>query len=159
LIKKLIGLSLIGLGIFLEILWLGICFGTLIIGILLLFLAPQILLLPLTLVSGLGIFLLKNTEKESSYRSGDYQQYYYENSYSKNSNYIKDDNMDKYYEILRSSPNDDFSTIKSNYHKLIKEYHYDTISSKNLPEEMLKFAEEKTKQLNNAYSKIKEVKS
>ncbi len=41
----------------------------------------------------------------------------------------------------------------------MKEYHYDSIASKGLPEDMLKFAEEKTKNLNEAYSEIKKDRS
>jgi len=66
--------------------------------------------------------------------------------------------MDRYYEVLESSRNDTFDTIKKNYRRLIKEYHYDSIASKGLPENMLKFAEEKTKELNEAYDAIKKVK-
>jgi len=163
-IRKLIGLSLIGLGVFLEVLWLGVCFGTVIIGIVLLIFAPQILFFPFTFFLVLGMVFLKNPNQPYSYNNR--SNYSYQNSYSSNSydsysnsSYIQSENLDKYYEVLESSPEDDFSTIKNNYRRLIKEYHYDTISSKNLPKEMLQFAEEKTKKLNEAYNKIKELKA
>jgi len=40
----------------------------------------------------------------------------------------------------------------------MKEYHYDAIASKGLPEDMLIFAEEKTKELNEAYAEVKKYK-
>ncbi len=49
--RKIMGFALIALGIFLEITWLGICFGSVIIGILLLIFAPKILFFPLTFFS------------------------------------------------------------------------------------------------------------
>jgi hypothetical protein len=143
-IRKLIGLSLISLGIFLEVLWLGVCFGTVIIGIVLLIFAPQILFFPFTFFLVLGMAFLKSPNQSYSYNNN--SNYSYQNSYSSNS-YIQSENLDKYYEVLESLPEDDFSTIKNNYRRLIKEYHYDTISSKNLPKEMLQFAEKKPKSL------------
>lgn len=149
-IRKIIGISLIGLGIFLEILWLGVCFGTVIIGIVLLLFAPQILFFPFTFFSVLGTAFLVNPNR-TSYKSSSY-------TGEKEIYTSQVNNIDKYYDILESKSTDDFSTIKNNYRRLIKEYHYDTIASKNLPNEMLQFAEDKTKELNEAYSKIKELK-
>lgn len=64
-VRKIVGLFflLAGLAVFagaiaVEIAWLGICFGTVIIGLLLLFMAPTILLLPVNLgfVTGMAIW-------------------------------------------------------------------------------------------------------
>jgi DnaJ like chaperone protein len=51
---------------------------------------------------------------------------------------------------------DSFDTIKKNYRKLIKKYHYDTIASQNLSKEEIDQAKEKTQKINEAYSIIKE---
>lgn len=59
------------------------------------------------------------------------------------------------YEVLESNESDIIDTIKKNYRRLVKHYHYDSMAAKNLPPDMLKFAEEKTKTLNEAYEKIK----
>ena len=40
----------------------------------------------------------------------------------------------------------------------MKEYHYDSIASKDLPQEMIEFAEAKSKELNEAYSAIKKIR-
>jgi len=152
--RKIIGFALIALGIFLEFLWLGICFGSVIIGILLLIFAPRILFFPFNFFLVLGIVTIKG--KNYKYYSRYKQQDYHRHNYSNEQSSFK--SIDKYFEILESSKNDSLDTIKKNYRRLIKEYHYDSIASKGLPEDMLKFAEEKTKELNEAYGAVKNYK-
>ena len=65
------------------------------------------------------------------------------------------EDINKYYAVLESSPNDSFETIKSSYRKLVREYHPDTIASKGLPEEFTKFAEQKFREIQVAYEAIK----
>ena len=76
--KKLVGLLflLCGIAVFVgaiaaEIAWLGFCFGTVIIGILLLFLAPTVLLLPVNVgfvtgmaIWGAGIVLISGDDRD-----------------------------------------------------------------------------------------------
>jgi outer membrane protein assembly factor BamD (BamD/ComL family) len=152
--RKIMGFALIALGIFLEITWLGICFGSVIIGILLLIFAPKILFFPFNFFLVLGLVTMqgKNYKYYSKYK----QQNYNNNNYTNAQTSFQ--SIDKYYETLESSRNDSLDVIKKNYRRLIKEYHYDSIASKGLPEDMLKFAEEKTKELNEAYNAVKEFK-
>jgi len=63
--------------------------------------------------------------------------------------------LDECYEVLESSKSDTMITIKNNYRRLVKQYHYDSLTSKDLPQDILKFAEEKAKVINGAYEKIK----
>lgn len=63
--------------------------------------------------------------------------------------------LDECYKVLESNKTDSMDIIKKNYRRLVKQYHYDSMASKDLPQEMLKFAEEKTKVINEAYEKIK----
>jgi hypothetical protein len=58
-LRIIIGFGLMICGGMAGIAWLGFCFGSVIIGILLLIFAPQILLLPF-LVAGHGISLIQN---------------------------------------------------------------------------------------------------
>ncbi|MDY0232841.1 MAG: DnaJ domain-containing protein [Sulfurimonas sp.] len=152
--RKILGFALIALGIFLEITWLGICFGSIIIGVLLLIFAPRILFFPFNFFLLLGLLTMqgKSYKYYSSYKKQDYNHTNYRNTQSSFSN------LDRYYETLESSKNDSFETIKKNYRRLIKEYHYDSIASKGLPQDMLKFAEVKTQELNEAYGAIKELR-
>lgn len=153
--RKILGIALIALGVFLEITWLGICFGSVIIGILLLIFAPRILFFPFNFFLLLGLLTMKgkNYRYYSSYKK---QEYNYDNNRASQTSFS---NIDKYYQTLESSKNDSLETIKKNYRRLIKEYHYDSIASKGLPQDMLKFAEVKTQELNEAYGVIKKLKS
>lgn len=160
--KKVLGLAIIALGVFLEVMWLGVCFGTVIIGILLLFFAPGILFFPFNFFLVIGLSLM-NPGKYSRTNSFQYRQYSgqsnYNNSYNNSNTYTQtQDVSDKYYEVLESKKTDTLDTIKANYRRLMKEYHYDSIASKDLPQEMVEFAEEKTKLINEAYSAIKQMK-
>ena len=153
-IRKILGFALIALGIFLEITWLGICFGSVIIGIFLLIFAPRVLFFPFNFFLVLGLVTING--KSYKYYSKYKQQ---GNNYSNFSNYqSSSSNIDKYFETLESTKNDSLDVIKKNYRRLIKVYHYDSIASKGLPEDMLKFAEEKTKELNEAYDEVKRFK-
>jgi hypothetical protein len=155
-VNKFFGIAIIALGIALEVMWLGVCFGTLIIGILLLIFAPRILFFPFNFFLVIGLTLIAGKDfKEARYRQ--YQQSSSSNSYSSYTT-ASYSSLEHYYKELESTSSDDMATIKKNYRRLIKEYHYDSIASKDLPEEMVKFAKEKTQKLNEAYSAIKEAR-
>jgi len=64
-------------------------------------------------------------------------------------------NVDKYYSILGCSRNDTDEVVKSHYRKLIMEYHPDKIASKGLPEEFMKFASDKFREIQSAYDEVK----
>ncbi len=63
---------------------------------------------------------------------------------------------DKYYKVLNSTPASTNEEIKSNYRKLIKEFHPDTIVSKGLPEEFIDFAEKRFREIHESYEKIRQ---
>ena len=141
--------------------WLGFCFGSIVIGILLLIFAPRILFFPFNFFLLIGVKLIyteafKNFENAS--KNGYQRRYHsnFKNEYSGVNSTV--DKMQGYYEELESSPNDSFDIIKKNYRRLMKEYHYDSLISKGLPQDMLDYSEEKTKKLNEAYGAIKEVR-
>ena len=62
---------------------------------------------------------------------------------------LKDD-----YKVLLSSPNDTDAELKKKYYNLAKEYHPDTLVSKGLPDEFLKFANERLSRINESYERI-----
>lgn len=144
--RTLFGLAFIALGVFLEVLWLGFCFGSIIVGIILLIFAPGILFFPFNFFLVLGLSII-NPQKYAQANRFKYQN---NNSYTQPKN-----DLYKYYKVLESKESDTLDVIKANYRRLIKEYHYDSIASKDLPEEMLQFAEQKTQSLNEAYAAIK----
>jgi len=65
------------------------------------------------------------------------------------------DDFQKYYAILNSEKTDSNEQIKKQYRKLVFEYHPDKIISKGLPEEFTKFANEKFREIQEAYEKIR----
>ena len=67
--------------------------------------------------------------------------------------YIRD--VDKYYAVLGASRNDSTEEIKKKYRKLATDYHPDVIASKGLPDEFLKFANDKFIQIQEAYEAVK----
>ena len=78
--QKIIGFAFIALGVFLEVTWLGICFGSVVIGILLLIFAPRILFFPfnfflvisLVTINGLKVGKVTNIEfNKSADKKGD----------------------------------------------------------------------------------------
>jgi len=73
--------------------------------------------------------------------------------------YVQEDNLDKYYKILEVSPDASMTEIKKKYRKKAKEFHPDNIIGKELPEEFVRFAEEKFKEIQKAYNVIKKKKA
>ena len=155
--KKFVGFAVIGLGVFLEILWLGVCFGTVVVGIALLIFAPRILFFPFNffLVIGLAMIAGGSFQNRANFR----YQSYSSGGHQAPPNFAQPQNsLSKYYKTLESQPTDSMEVIKKNYRRLVKEYHYDSIASKDLPADMLKFAQQKTQDLNEAYGAIKEAR-
>lgn len=58
------------------------------------------------------------------------------------------------YKILLSNPKESDAVLKKRYYKLVKEYHPDSLISKGLPDEFLRFANERLSSINEAYERI-----
>ncbi|ADL12910.1 co-chaperone DjlA [Acetohalobium arabaticum] len=71
----------------------------------------------------------------------------------------QEENMDKYYKILEVSPEANMSEVKRKYREKVKEFHPDNIINKGLSEEFVDFAEEKFKEIQEAYEMIKKKKA
>ena len=63
--------------------------------------------------------------------------------------------LDMYYKTLNSTPESSSQEIKSNYKKLVKDFHPDTIVSKGLPEEFTEFATKRFHEIQEAYEIIR----
>jgi DnaJ like chaperone protein len=63
------------------------------------------------------------------------------------------------YTVLGVSEKDSDDEIKKAYRRLMNQYHPDKLVSKGLPEEMMKFAKEKTQEIKSAYDRIKEARA
>ena len=62
----------------------------------------------------------------------------------------------QYYQLLNCEQTDSDTQIKKAYRRAIQNYHPDKIQSKGLPETFIKFANEQTKKINEAYHLIKQ---
>ncbi len=62
---------------------------------------------------------------------------------------------ERYYAILGCDKNDSDQHIKKQYRKLVSDYHPDKIAAKGLPEEFIKFANDKFREIQEAYEVVK----
>ncbi len=62
------------------------------------------------------------------------------------------------YAILGLENNADPTEVKKAYRKLVSEYHPDKVISKGLPDDFIKFAEDKFREINEAYERIQKSK-
>ncbi len=62
------------------------------------------------------------------------------------------------YQVLGVEQNDNKATIRKAYKRLMSQHHPDKLVSKGLPPEMMKVAEEKAKQVQLAWEKVKDLK-
>jgi hypothetical protein len=64
-IRLIIGIAFIVGGVIAQVAWLGVCFGTVIIGVLLIFVAPGILFFPFTLGLLYGLAIIKGGDSNA----------------------------------------------------------------------------------------------
>lgn len=69
------------------------------------------------------------------------------------SRYARD--VNKYYAVLGCTDSDTDENIKKQYRKLVSEYHPDKIIAKGLPDEFIKFANDKFNEIQEAYEAVK----
>lgn len=82
-----------------------------------------------------------------------------ENTYQyKNNEPFRKQGIEQYYEILQCDKYASHEVIKKNYRTLIRQYHYDALLSKDLPKDILDFAQERAKMINEAYEQLSKVK-
>ncbi len=63
--------------------------------------------------------------------------------------------LDKHYKILNCTPESTKEEIKSNYKRLVKDFHPDVIISKGLPDEFIEFASNRFREIQESYEKIR----
>lgn len=93
-----------------------------------------------------------DTKNNNDKKQDKYEDEWYEDDYNTNFS------LDEAYKILKSNRNDSDETIKKNYRKLAREYHYDSLNSKELPPELLKIAQEMMKKINAAYGMVRKAR-
>jgi len=78
-----------------------------------------------------------------------------QNQQQKSNIHHQNSSIDENYKLLEVTLNHSNQEIKKSYRRLVQCYHSDILASKNLPQDMIDFAEEKLKRINNAYEIIK----
>lgn len=89
--------------------------------------------------------LLLSASRIFNYSAGDFARF--KSKYEKASK--------PHYAILKCDETASNEEIKKQYRKLVSEYHPDKIEAKGLPQEFIKFANDKFKEIQNAYDEIK----
>ncbi len=64
-------------------------------------------------------------------------------------------NTERFYAVLGVKSSDSDEEVKKKYRQLVRDYHPDTIASKGLPEEFVKFASDKFREIQEAYDAIR----
>lgn len=68
------------------------------------------------------------------------------------------DLIKKYTEVLGVAPDASLAEIKKAYRKLVKEYHPDKLASGSMPDDYIAFANQKIREINEAYEYLEKVK-
>ncbi len=69
-----------------------------------------------------------------------------------------EDLLARAYEVLGISPQASDAEVKKAYRRLINQHHPDKLVAKGLPQEMMKLAQEKTREIRQAYERIREAR-
>lgn len=89
-------------------------------------------------------------------QKGGYEQSYSGQGFGNYSN--QEDLVKKYTQVLGVSEDASMAEIKKAYRKLVKEYHPDKLSSGSVPPEYIEFANQKIRDINEAYEYLEKVK-
>lgn len=117
---------------------------------------PQILELMIDILYRLAAADNKVVEEEQKLidRAGEVFHFSAQRMETIRNRYVSD--LERYYAVLGLDSNASDDEIKRAYRKLVSDYHPDKIESKGLPEEFISFANEKFREIQEAYEKIKE---
>jgi DnaJ like chaperone protein len=66
------------------------------------------------------------------------------------------DDLARYYAVLGCVASDSDDQIKRQYRKMVQEYHPDKIAAKGLPDEFIKFAADKFREIQESYERVKQ---
>ena len=70
----------------------------------------------------------------------------------------REDQLAQAYKVLDITPDASDAEVKRAYRRLINQHHPDKLVAKGLPEEMMKLAEQRTREIRQAYERIREAR-
>jgi hypothetical protein len=157
-LKKTIGIALIAAAFVVEFLWLGLAFGSIIVGLVLLIFAPGILLAPFSILMGLGLALFNHDRiRQARERwEGRQEDYFRYEEYAFDPREWHTGDLNRHYATLGCKPGDDLETVKRAYRRLSREYHPDAVEGKGMGAEFVEFAKRRMQAINEAYRAIRD---
>ncbi len=103
---------------------------------------------------GLSSYEYESIKNAFTHRQG----YYYNNQNAQEYVGNKDHLIRKYTKVLQVDEGASLTEIKKAYRRLVKEYHPDKMASKGMPEDYREFANNKIKEINEAYDYLSKLK-
>lgn len=104
---------------------------------------------------GLGKINFSQVNAFYGYHNTQYEEYFRQSRSNTNTKPQSSHDLADAYAILGISPSASNAEAKKAYQKLLSQYHPDKLIAKQLPEDMIKLANEKTAKIKAAYEKIK----
>ena len=155
--RKFLGIVLIVVAFVAEFFWLGLAFGSIVVGLVLLIFAPGILLLPFNILMALGLGLYHYDRIEAARARWERERDYFDyEEFTFDPDRLHREDLSRHYATLGCEPGDDLETVKRAYRRLSREYHPDAVAGRGLGAEFTEFAKRKMQEINEAYRVIRE---
>jgi len=155
--KKIVGVGLMAAALIVEFFWLGLAFGSVIVGLVLLIFAPGILLAPFNILMGMGLAFFYHDRIEAAREEWESRQDYFRyEEFEFDPREWHTGDLNRHYATLGCEPGDDLETVKRAYRRLSREYHPDTVEGKGMSREFVEFAKRRMQEINEAYRAIRE---
>jgi DnaJ-domain-containing protein 1 len=156
-LKKIIGVGLMAAALVVEFFWLGLAFGSVIVGLVLLVFAPGILLAPFNILMGMGLAFFHHDRIQAAREEWQRQQdYFHYEEFEFDPKEWHTGDLNQHYATLGCEPGDDLETVKRAYRRLSREYHPDAVEGKGMGREFVEFAKRRMQEINEAYRAIRE---
>ncbi|WP_457607945.1 J domain-containing protein [Nitratifractor sp.] len=153
-LNRMIGIALFAAAFVVEFFWLGLAFGSVIVGLVLLIFAPAILLAPFQILFTLGLAFYHRDRLREAAEEWNRDYFRYEEEEIDPGEWHLGD-LNRYYATLGCAPTDDMEKVKAAYRRLSKEFHPDRVEGRGMGEEFVAFAKRRMQEINEAYRAIR----
>ena len=155
-VKKIIGIALILSAFVVEFFWLGLTFGSIIVGLILLIFAPGILLAPFHILLALGLGFYHHDRIAAAGKGRKRGDYFRHEEFRYDPREWHPGDLNRHYSTLGCRPGDDLETVKRAYRHLSREHHPDTVAARGGDLAAVEKAKELMQRINEAYRTIRE---